>query len=196
MILFNLLLSFAAVWSFQRMTPEIKRIYERNVVSLDACEKMLLVLAEDKIDYPAFQAALHTAGSNITENGEKESIARIHTLLLQLQKNDPTAKQKLTGEIIKLTNFNKQAIIASALQTQKLRQASVWGIVFMTLIFFGLALFFEQRIRRRLLTPLQEINSVLTDHLQGDKFRRCSMIYASGDMHKLFAAINDLLDRK
>ena len=45
MIIFNLLLSFGAVWSLQRIDPEIQRIYQRNVVSLDACEKMLLALA-------------------------------------------------------------------------------------------------------------------------------------------------------
>ena len=41
-IAFNLLLAFGAVWSFQRMTPEIRQIYERNVKSLSACEKGIL----------------------------------------------------------------------------------------------------------------------------------------------------------
>ena len=80
MILFNLLLSFGAVWSLQRMNPEIQRIYERNVVSLDACEKMLLVLAEPAVDMKVFSEALQIAAGNITENGEQETVIRISTL--------------------------------------------------------------------------------------------------------------------
>ena len=72
MIFFNLLLAFGSVWSFQRMNPEIKRIYERNVVSLSACEEMLMALADERLDRDKFRLALQTAENNITESGERE----------------------------------------------------------------------------------------------------------------------------
>lgn len=196
MILFNLLLASGAIWSFQRMNPEIRQIYERNIVSLSACEEMLAALSCDKVDPVRFRAALKKAEDNITEKGEKEGLNKIRQLLGELEKGSGNIRTKISTEIIKVTNFNRQGIIHAAMQAQKLRQAGAWGIVFMTLIFFAAALFFEQRLRRTLLLPLQEISQVMDARLQGDKFRRCNMLYAKEDMKKLFMVINSLLDRK
>ncbi|MBO5923742.1 MAG: hypothetical protein J6Q81_04430 [Lentisphaeria bacterium] len=195
MILFNLLLSFGAVWSLQRMNPEIKRIYERNVVSLDACEKMLLALAEPTVDCNSFNQALLIAENNITEKGERETAARIRMLSGRINSGNIEDRRQLTREIIKLTNFNKTAIFESAMQAQKVRRAGAWSIVFMTLFFFTAALFFEQRLRRTLLMPLQEIAAVMSERLQGDRFRRCNLPHAAPEIKKLFNAINDLIDR-
>lgn len=196
MILFNLLLAFGAVWSFQRMNPEIRQIYERNVISLSACEEMLVALAGDKADLEKFRQALQKAENNITEKGEKEVLKKIRTHFKELEEGKENIRQKITIEIVQVTKFNKEGIIQSAKQAQKLRQAGAWGIVFMTLIFFVAALFFEQRLRRTLLLPLQEISQVMDARLKGDKFRRCNMRYAREDMKKLFNGINALLDRK
>ena len=195
MIFFNLLLSFGAVWSLQRMNPEIQRIYERNIVSLDACEKMLLALAEPVVDMQAFTAALKNATGNITEKGEQETIARIKILSANIRSGEPADRHELIRLIIQLTNFNKNAIRQSALQAQKLRQAGAWGMVFTSLFFFTAALFFEQRLHRALLMPLQEIINVMAERTQGDRFRRCNLPGASMEIKKTFAAINDLIDR-
>ena len=195
MILFNLLLSFGAVWSLQRMNPEIKRIYERNVVSLDACEKMLLALAESAVDSSAFAQALLIAENNITENGERETVDRIKTLFNEIKSGSPEVRRQLTREIVKLTNFNKNAIIESAMQAQKVRRAGAWGIVFTTLFFFTAALIFEQRLRQTLLMPLQEIAGVMSELMQGDRFRRCNLPNAAAETKKLFNAINNLIDK-
>ena len=50
LIVFNIVLAFGAVWSLQRMSPAISRIYERNVKSLSACEDMLLALTGEKVN--------------------------------------------------------------------------------------------------------------------------------------------------
>ncbi len=196
MIVFNLLLSFGAVWNFQRMNPEIQNIYERNIISLDACEKMLLALTPEQVNTNMFKHALNTAANNITEAGEKETVQKITQLFDALQNGNQTVKSQLTDEIIKLNNFNKQAIVTSAQKTQKLRQAGAWCIVMLTIIFFSIAIFFEQRLRRTLLAPLQEINSVIEANAQGDHYRRCQLPNASSDMKKLFNNINKLLDRR
>ncbi|MBR2358383.1 MAG: hypothetical protein IKA65_10220 [Lentisphaeria bacterium] len=194
MIVFNLLLSFGAVWSLQRIDPEIQRIYQRNVVSLDACEKMLLALAEPAVDQQKFLNALQAAENNITEAGERETVLQIKTLADRINSGATRDRSLLTKEIIKLTNFNKRAIIESALQAQKMRRAGAWGLVFMTSFFFALALYFKRRLHRSLLMPLEEISAVMESRLQGDKFRRCNPAQMPPDMKKLFASINKLLD--
>ena len=195
MIIFNLLLSFGAVWSLQRIDPEIQRIYQRNVVSLDACEKMLLALAEVAVDQQNFLNALQAAENNITEAGERETVMQIKALAERLSSGNIHDRRLLTKEIIKLTNFNKNAIIESALQAQKMRQAGAWGIVFMTSFFFILALYFERRLRQTLLMPLEEIATVMEERTRGDRFRRCNLPHAAKDTKKMLAAINDLIDR-
>lgn len=194
MISFNLLLAAGAVWSFQRMGPEIRQIFERNVVSLDACENMFLALADDKPDLEGFRRALGMAERNITERGEEESLKKIRALLHDLENGDLKVKKAMGLAIRELSEYNKRAIIQSAEETQRMRQAGAWGIVFMTFFFFIAALFFEQRLRRALLRPLQEIASVLEAHHQGDKFRRCNTADASQDMKKLLKSIDALLD--
>ena len=195
MIIFNLLLSFGAVWSLQRISPEIQRIYQRNVVSLDACEKMLLALAEVAVDQQNFLNALQAAENNITEAGERETVMQIKVLAGRISSGNIHDRRLLTKEIIKLTNFNKNAIIESALQAQKMRQAGAWGIVFMTSFFFILALYFERRLRQTLLMPLEEIATVMEERTRGDRFRRCNLPHAAKDTKKMLAAINDLIDR-
>ena len=195
MIIFNLLLSFGAVWSLQRISPEIQRIYQRNVVSLDACEKMLLALAEPAVDQQNFLNALQAAENNITEAGERETVMQIKVLAGRISSGNIHDRRLLTKEIIKLTNFNKNAIIESALQAQKMRQAGAWGIVFMTSFFFILALYFERRLRQTLLMPLEEIATVMEERTRGDRFRRCNLPHAAKDTQKMLAAINDLIDR-
>ena len=195
MIIFNLLLSFGAVWSLQRIDPEIQRIYQRNVISLDACEKMLLALAEPAVDQQNFLNALQAAENNITEAGERETVMQIKALAEHLSSGNIHDRRLLTKEIIKLTNFNKNAIIESALQAQKMRQAGAWGIVFMTSFFFILALYFERRLRQTLLMPLEEIATVMEERTRGDRFRRCNLPHAAKDTKKMLAAINDLIDR-
>jgi methyl-accepting chemotaxis protein len=196
MIIFNLILSFAAVWNYQRMNPEIEGIFQRNIISIDACEKMFLVLARDTVNPQEFNAAFDVAVNNITEDGEKETLQNIKSMFEQYCQGNTQIKSQLIEEIVKLNNFNKQAIADSARKAQQLRQSGAWGVVLMTTLFFVAAIFFEQRLRRALLAPLQEISMVLEADRKGDKFRRCHLPGISSDMKKLFEAINSLLDRK
>ena len=194
--LFNILLAFGAVWGFQRMDPAITRIYERNVKSLSACEEMLLALTGEQVELEKFKQALKRAGSNITENGEEQAIKNIQQYLPGLAAGEKGFRSLVTREVIALTNYNKKAILESARQTQKLRQAGAWGIVFASLLFFLVAIRQEQRLRRMLLLPFQEISDTVKAHMQGDKFRRCNLPHTSGDMKKLLESINSLLDKQ
>ena len=186
MIVFNLLLSFGAVWSFQRMNPAIQSIYERNVVSMDAYEKMLLAMSGSEVDRDSFMRAWYIANGNITENNEAALLAEIKSVMEQSGTFDDTRRKALAERITKLNDANKIAVSNAVLRTQQLRRAGAWGIVLMTLIFFAIAIFFEQRLRRLLLHPLQEIAAVMNDHAHGDRFRRCMLPGASSEIKKLF----------
>ena len=190
MILFNLLLSFGAVWHFQRMNPEIQSICDRNVVSLNACEIMLRELTAKSMDQDNFQAALQIAAGNITEQGEEENINTIKKLFEQLKNGDATVKIALSEQVLELHRDNQEAITAAADRAQRLRQAGAWAIVLLTLIFFVLAIYFEQRMRRALLAPLEEMSGVLEANARGDRFRRCQAGNVSQDMKTLFQLIN------
>lgn len=197
MITFNLIIAFGAVWSFQRMSPEIRRVYQRNVVSLNACENMLLAMTGGSPDEQGFRQALSAAENNITERGEKEMLSQIRQELPAWSKGDPAAAETIVQNIRALSDCNKQAIIASAEKTQRLRQTGAWGIVFMTFFFIIAALFFEQRLRRSLLLPLKELDDVLDAGRKGDTFRRCNEnLDLSADMKRLFRSVNDLLDSR
>ena len=156
---------------------------------------MLLTLAEPTVDRQKFLSALQAAENNITEAGERETVVQIKALADQISSGAIHDRSLLTKEIIKLTNFNKKAIIESALQAQKMRQAGAWGIVFMTAFFFALALYLERRLRQALLMPLEEIATVMEERARGDRFRRCNLPHAAKDTKKMIAAINDLIDR-
>lgn len=195
MIIFNLLLAAVALWNFQRVMPVIGQIYEQNIKSLSACEDMLSAMSSKNIDIKLFADALHRAAGNITEASEQQIINELQQLLPQLDSDAPALRSKATKLIIELTNCNKQAIFNAARRTQKLNQSGAWGTVFMTLIFFLSAIYFEQYLRRKLLMPLQEIAQVLEDNARGNTFRRCNTLYAANTTRKLFDYINTLLDR-
>ena len=192
---FNLLISFGAIWSLQRIGPEIRRIYRRNVVSLGACEEMLLAMAPEKIEMEKFRRALASAEKNITEKGEKEVIDRIRVLLPELAAGRKEALSEAAGEIVKISAFNKRAIADSALKAQRFRQAGAWGIVFLALFFFLLVLYFGRRFRWELLIPLEELSTAVDAFLAGDTLRRCNTPFAEKEMKKIFRAVNELMDR-
>ncbi|MBR6372686.1 MAG: hypothetical protein IKS20_05845 [Victivallales bacterium] len=192
---FNLLIAFGAIWSLQRIGPEVQRIYQRNVVSLGACEEMLSAMSPAKIEMVKFSQALARAESNITEKGEKEALNKIKALLPELEADQKEAIKEVVGEIVKISAFNKKAVADSVRKAQRFQQAGAWCIVFLTLLFFLLALYFGRRFRRRLLLPIEELHSAVDAFLGGDKMRRCNMPFAEDDMKKIFKAVNELMDR-
>ena len=192
---FNLLISFGAVWSLQRIEPEIERINRRNVFSLDACEKMLQAMAREKVEMDKFRRALSKAEGHITEKGEKECLSRIRALLPGLEAGQKEALDEAADKIAEISKFNKQAIQRAVHEAQRFRQAGAWGIVFLALFFFLLILYFGRKFHRELLVPLEELSAAVEAFLAGDTLRRCNTPFAGDEMKKLFRAVNELLDR-
>ena len=83
----NLLLALGAIGLLTRMSPAIREIIEENVVSLEACEVMLSVLAsgEEEGELSSrsrrrYRDALERAKNNVTEKEEVPVLEQIEQL--------------------------------------------------------------------------------------------------------------------
>lgn len=192
---FNLLISFGAIWSLQRIEPEIERINRRNVFSLDACEKMLQAMARERVEMDKFRRALSKAEGHITEKGEKECLRRIRALLPGLEAGQKEALDEAADKIAEISKFNKQAIERAVHEAKRFRKAGAWSIVFLALFFFLSVLYFGRKFRRELLIPLEELSVAVEAFLDGDTLRRCNTPFAEEEMKKIFRSVNELMDR-
>lgn len=196
LISLNLLMAFGSIGIFLRMAPAIERINYRNARSLQACEKMLLALATENIAIAEFQAALDLAEGNITEPGEREACQNIQELFSTVLAGNTAGREKIASGIVELANRNRAAMNTAAKQAQSLGRAGAWSVAFMALLFFSTSVIFEQRLRRNILAPVEELGATLQAQQEGDYFRRCAGIGLSKDMKKVFSQINNLLDEK
>ena len=195
LVVFNLLFSFGAIWSLQRIEPQIERIKQRNAISLGACEEMLQALARGKVEMDRFREALARAEGYVTEKGEREALDRLRALLPGLAAGRQEAMNEAVDKIVEISRSNKAAIIKAIRDAQHFGQEGARYIVFLTLLFFLLVLYFGRKFRRELLIPLEELSSAVEAFLAGDTLRRCSLPFAEEEMKKIFRAVNELMDR-
>lgn len=192
---FNLVLAFSALWSLQRMTPVIDRIYERNVRSLNACDDMLAALNMIPVDRQAFEKALQSASGNVTEPGEQMLVAKIGKIFPDVLSGNPESRKETVLLIVALAGENRKAVLREIYETRHLRQSGSWLIVFFTLAFFSLCLLLEKRLRKNVIGVVEEISDVLESRKNGDLYRRCRLSELPPDMHELCSRINEMIDR-
>ena len=195
LVAFNLLISFGAIWSLQRIEPQIERIRQRNAVSIEACEEMLQALARGKVEMEQFRQALARAEGYVTEEGEREALGRLRALLPGLAAGQKEALNEAVDRIAEISRFNKTAIKKSIREAQHFRLEGARYIVFLALLFFLTVLYFGRKFRRELLIPLEELSSAVEAFLAGDTLRRCSLPFAEEKMKKIFRGVNELMDR-
>lgn len=198
----NLLMAFASIWVFNRMAPAIEIIIKQNERSLFACEQMMStmvnrqLMAEVDPELVAyFEDALDFARKNITEEGESTQIALIDSNYLDAL-NGHIEAGTVTLEAIKaLSQINRTAMEVADLKARRLGYSGAWGIVFMATAIFGFGLFFSRRIKRNLITPLEEIHNVLHDVEEGNNFRRCTGTELPNEIHEIYREVNRLIDK-
>lgn len=195
LVVFNLLFSFGAIWSLRRIEPQIERIKQRNAISLGACEEMLQALARGKVEMDQFREALARAEGYVTEKGEREALDRLRALLPGLAAGRQEAMNEAVDKIAGISRSNKAAIRKAIRDAQRFGQEGARYIVFLTLLFFLLVLYFGRKFRRELLIPLEELSAAVEAFLAGDTLRRCSLPFAEEEMKKIFRAVNELMDR-
>jgi hypothetical protein len=65
----------------------------------------------------------------------------------------------------------------------------------MALSVFLVGVVFIHSLTRRVVTPLEEIHTVITAHRNGETMRRCTGIDLAQDVAMVFSGINEILDR-
>ncbi|MGI6639713.1 MAG: hypothetical protein ACOX4Z_11935 [Desulfobulbus sp.] len=199
-IILNLLMAFGSIWIFMRMAPAIEVIIARNVVSLEATEKMLAILSmtnEAVADGSArqdFQQALECAKNNITEPEEAQLLTRIEGLQAQVFAGEHAAGQELVNTLVELGRINRSAMRTADMRAQQLGLGGAWAVVFMATAAFLVSMLFVRGLKRNLLLPLEEIYGAVTDFHHGDTMRRCSYKNTSKAMQSLMLRLNELMD--
>ena len=198
----NLLMALGSIWIFIRMAPAIEVIIERNERSLEACEEMLASLATishdahaDRLLKTTFSNALLRAQNNITEKEEPAALATIEAGFADAFSGNRASLQETVTAIVLLGKINREAMITEDRRAKQFGNAGAWGVVFMAMSVFFAGMLFKRRVFRNLVLPLEEIQAVLSAHQNGDIMRRCTGPHLPGDMKRLYADINALLDR-
>lgn len=202
MMAFNLLMALGSIWIFMRMAPAIEVIIDRNERSLEACEEMLASLALIGPDGAAgqglenrFIASFKRAENNITEDEEPESLKSINALFHKAFMGDMDVRRKVVSAITQLAQTNREAMVKADIHARQFGYAGAWAIVFMAVIVFFAGMLFKRSLESHLVKPLEEIESVVCAHQNGDIMRRCSMADMSKDVQGLFNGLNELLDK-
>ncbi len=198
----NLLMAVGTIGIFTRMAPAIAIIIERNDRSLKACEDMLALMAVTGIGSPfsfeqarIFQTAFDRAKANVTEPQEPEILKRMEPTLPPLFQGDATVRKQVVEAAVQLGKINRDAMTIADHRAQQLGHAGAWGVVFMALSAFFAGVIFIRSLTRRVVTPLEEIHTVIIAHRNGDTMRRCTGADLSQDVVDVFTGINDLLDQ-
>lgn len=198
----NLLMAVGAIGIFTRMAPAIALIIERNERSLKACEDMLALMAVTGMGTAfspeqtrIFQTAFDRAKANVTEPQEPEILKRMEPSLLPLFQGDTAGRKGVVEATVQLGKINRDAMIIADQRAQQLGRAGAWGVVFMALSAFLAGVIFIRSLTRRVVTPLEEIHTVMIAHRNGDSIRRCTGADLSQDVAAVFTGINELLDQ-
>lgn len=201
LIIILTLTSLGAVGLFARMSPAIEKIIQENGYSLEACERMLAVLATVPADGDAidrrtkFDAALADARNNVTEPGESAQIEAIAAAAPRALAGDPSALANTVGAVRALADLNRAAMGSVDHEARRLGTAGAWSAVFLGLLGFTVALIVVERLLHKIVKPLAELQSVLASAMSGDRTRRCTPGTAAPDIEYLKRAFNSLLDQ-
>lgn len=187
--------SLAGVALLGRMSPAVERILTENVYSTEAAEDMLAALAGGG-DRAAFDDALSRARGNITE---EEEVALVDTLTARgdaALQGDPAARAQVVDALRALGEVNRQSMEEADRHASRLGLAGAWTMATMGFLGFLVSLGVLERIQRRLLTPIIEVDAVLAAARTGDELRRCALPAGTEEGGRLVANLNWLLDRQ
>lgn len=197
----QILMMFAAVGLLARMTPAIDQILEDNERSIQAVERMLVVLAEPPSSEPGrladrhrrFSQALEDARANITEERETPVIDEIDEQLGAGLAGDPAALAELRRDLGKLGDINRDAMHDSNLRAKRLGTAGAWVLALLGLVGLGLSIMVMRRFQAKLIRPVYELGAVLEACSAGDRHRRFNPADASSEFREVAQVVNSLV---
>jgi hypothetical protein len=200
LVAFNALLALGAIGLLGRMAPAIEQILEDNVVSLEAAEHMLAVVARSgggpvsASEQQAFRQALAAAKGNITEVLEVPALGRIEAAADLALAGDPARSTEVIQALLDLIEINRAAMRTADDDAKRLGTAGAWAAVFIALALFASSLAVARRLQTHLLAPLVELHETLLARRGGDRFRRARIDHAPIEIRQIMLETNALLD--
>lgn len=194
--------SFGAIGLFARMSPAIEKILQENVVSIEASEEMLVVLAKVRAepltssDQEAFEKALGRARDNVTEESELPVILRIEGHWRNALEGNLRNLNLVVDEIRTLSAVNRQAMETSNRQARRLGEAGGWAAVLIALVALAIGVITIRKTDQRILRVFAELHEVLKADRRGDHLRRCQIPYTSNELREILLNVNGLLDER
>lgn len=195
-----LVVAFAAISLLGRMSPAIETILRENVVSLEAAEEMLAVMAApgERASEGArrrYEGALGRAEQKVTREDERPVLAELRRLSAAALRGEVAVVSRTVALLRRLAEINREEMRRRDLEAQRLGVAGAWAVVLLGLLGLLLATFFVRRLVRRLLRPLAELQQTLAAAAGGDARRRALVERAPLELLQMAAALNALLDR-
>lgn len=203
LLFLNLLLALGTIGLLTRMSPAIREIIEENVVSLEAAEVMLSVLAssdEEGEEYSVqsrqkFRDSLERARRNVTEEAETPVLHRIEALSASAFQGDRRALSEIERLIVQLAEINRKAMVRADAEARRLGIAGAWIAVVFGLASLIIGLIVINRLDSRLVQPLIELDHVVTALNSGDQHRRFTLARAPSEIRRMFDRLNQFFDK-
>ncbi|ACY16538.1 hypothetical protein [Haliangium ochraceum] len=202
LVALNLLVALGAIVLLSRMSPAIERILEENVVSIEAAEEMLALLAQGRgmplgeSERARFAEALIRAENNLTEDDEIPVLTEMRQSWPGAVEGEAVASDRLVSALRQLVSINRNAMLRIDERAKRMGVAGAWAGVFMGLLGFVASLGLIRRLRDQIMSPLAELYTTLEAARRGDSFRRCSSVHAPGELRSIFQSVNLMLDRE
>lgn len=201
-ILYGVLLTMLVVTALggiallERMSPAIGQILEENVASAEAVEVMLAALARpDSADArEAFFDALSAAEGNVTEDAERESLAVVRRRADAALTGSPEAERAVVEALLTLGAINREAMHEADREARRLGSAGRWALSFLALMGVLAGVVAARRVRRDLVEPLIELDTVIDARRSGDLHRRLRPM-GTTTLRPMLLALNELLDQ-
>ena len=201
LLVLQIISAFTAIGVLSRMSPEIGRILEDNVRSIEAAEDMLTVLATpaavvDEQGEVRFEQALAVAQNNVTEDAERPILASIRAHWDASQAGDPAAIGQLVLAVRQLADVNHHAMQVSDERAQRLGFAGAWATGVVCLFGVFISILMINRITGQVVTPIEALRSFADAVRQGDRFLRAPVDDTAVEFNELTMALNSLLDAR
>ena len=195
------LTALVAINVLERMTPAVERMMTANVGSMSAASRMVAALAASRLPEPGARVArerffetLSWAAQNATEPGETELLAQLRRLGPEALNGEPNSLGLALSVIDQLDGINDAAMRRSLADLERLGGGGEWALALLGMVGFGAGAFVRQRLYRRVVAPLHELERVLLSVASGDALQRCATRGHSPNQRQALRSLNRLLD--